>query len=248
MNYPRPNNLSGLGGPKPPASYLAVPGYNGKFIIPLKSGNPSFAYLQDYLNTEGGGGFVTPQLNSTFVSPVLIPSLSNPPQHLSYEPIYGQPIQLYVRNLNTQTVDLILFDSFNTRTAANFGNVAGVSIENSDTASSYSNVLRQSESRPWFLGKIKVVEIKGTDYGFLAWQLQISNQTQDGGTTTHPGHFYTFPASMIPEADCVFRGCHISGRTKVTWRLPANCHLLISFYPEPEPPEMDPSVLSALRG
>lgn len=189
-----------------------------------------------------------------------------------YNPTTSKPYEFTVANANGAATAIKIFDSYNARTAANFDNVAGITITSATPGVTYGALLAQTESKNFECGMTYIEVTTGSNSAVTAtWLLTTKNA--DGSLTSDPLTPKLNPMQQQAQILEFYNTFKIDGYTKIELTLPASTTVKYSFYPsktaalgrelggvntvlgykgpmltQPTPITLDPSVLAALRG
>ena len=147
-----------------------------------------------------------------------------------FNPSTSAPYEFTVANANTSATDIKLFDSYNARTAANFDNVAGITITSAIPGVSYTGLLAQSEHKNFECGMTYIQVVSGSNAALTAtWSLTTKDANGDADVRTKTPK----KSPMQQQTDVLefYNTFKINGYTKIVITLPASTTVTYSFYP-----------------
>lgn len=152
----------------------------------------------------------------------------------SQRSLYGQVIALQITN-NNSTSSAVEINP-NLLTAANFGNVAGVTIVNQGGNATYGQILSALRDLPIQIGMLRAQMISGSNSLFSDFQILISEVDAFGGQMTRPHNFRISPfQQQIDIVELPVRGGRLSANSKIHFALPAHTTIILNIYPEAQP-------------
>ncbi len=170
-------------------------------------GFDNFAGAANYMNVESGGMNVQ-----------------------NYSPATSTPYEFTVTNANTTATAVKMFDSYNARTAANFDNVAGITIASAVTGVTYGALLAQTESKNFECGMTYISVVSGSNSAITAtWSLTTKDAS--GAATTTPKTPKLNPMQNLANVLEFYNTFKIDGYTKIELTMPASTAVTYSFYP-----------------
>jgi hypothetical protein len=147
-----------------------------------------------------------------------------------YNPVTSAPYELTVTNANTAATDVKMFDSYNARTAANFDNVAGITITSAVPNVTYGALLAQTEHKNFECGMTYIQVVSGSNAALTAtWALTTKDANGDANVSTKTPK----KSPMQQQADVLefYNTFKINGYTKIELEMPASTAVTYSFYP-----------------
>jgi hypothetical protein len=147
-----------------------------------------------------------------------------------YNAVTSAPYEFTVTNANTAATEVKMFDSYNARTAANFDNVAGITIASAVPDVTYAALLAQTEHKNFECGMTYIQVVSGSNAALTAtWALTTKDANGSANVATKtPKKDPRQQQSDVLEFYNTFK---INGYTKIVLTLPASTAVTYSFYP-----------------
>jgi hypothetical protein len=142
----------------------------------------------------------------------------------------SMPYEIEVTNANLVTTQALIFGSFTNRTAANFGNVAGITIVSVTPNVSYVQMLASSEAKNFECGMTYIQAVSGSNAVVTAtWSLTTGESA--GEQTTRPLTPKLNPMQNLANVLEFYNTFKINGYCQIGVNIPASTVVRYSFYP-----------------
>ena len=142
----------------------------------------------------------------------------------------SRPYIVIVQNTNLVLTNYVLFGSSQNRTSATFGNAAGILVTYGLAGYTYTQLLADSEGKPFTLGRIRI-DLLDSNTANLTSPISVTKTSSEGTVFTSPLTPYTalnqFQTNAI-EIPCNFE---VDGDTQLTGALVASSGIRVSFFP-----------------
>lgn len=142
----------------------------------------------------------------------------------------SEPYEIEVINTNLVTTNATVFNSYVNRTAANNGNVAGITVNSATTNVTYNGLLAQTEHKNFECGMIYIEVVSGSTAGLTA---TMSLTTLDGDGESHTRQLRPKKDPRQQQSDVLefYNTFKINGFTNIVIPVPATTTMRYSFYP-----------------
>ncbi len=142
----------------------------------------------------------------------------------------SRPYVVLVQNENHTQTNYILFGSASNRLAANYGNPIGINISCGMEGYSYSELLADTEVRPFTLGRIRIDTLDSNTRN-LEMPVSVTKISAQGTVFMSPLTPYTALNQFITSAIEIPCNFEIDNGTAINGSLVPKSKVRISFYP-----------------
>lgn len=142
----------------------------------------------------------------------------------------SRPYIVLVQNGNGILTNYVLFGSSQNRTSATFGNPAGISVTYGLAGYTYTQLLADTEAKPFTLGRIRI-DLLDTNTANLTSPLSVIKTSSEGTVFQSPLTPYTALNQFITSAIEIPCNFEIDGDTSVQGSLVATSGIRVSFFP-----------------
>lgn len=142
----------------------------------------------------------------------------------------SRPYIVLVQNTNLVLTNFVLFGSSQNRTSATFGNPAGVNVTYGLAGYTYTQLLADSEAKPFTLGRIRI-DLLDNFTANLTSPLSVTKTSSEGTVFTSPLTPFTALNQFITTAIEIPCNFEVDGDTSLTGSLVASSGIRISFFP-----------------
>lgn len=140
----------------------------------------------------------------------------------------SQPYIINVANANAVTTPAVILGSYTNRTAANFGNVAGITVTSGLTNITYGELLAQTEHKPFENG---IIYIESTNTAQVTQTIALTHQDANGNTATKTIVPKLDPNQQIATVLEWYYSFPVDGFTSLTMNVLATTTVTYSLYP-----------------
>ena len=142
----------------------------------------------------------------------------------------SEPYEIEVINANLVTTNATIFNSYVNRTAANFGNPVGITINSATPNITYGGLLAQTEHKNFECGMTYIEIVAGSTAGLTAtWSLTTADGS--GELQTVPKRPKKDPRQQQNDVLEFYNTFKINGYTNIVIPIPASTTIRYSFYP-----------------
>ncbi len=224
MNIPLPGILTKESLPIV-ANYISVPEYGQPIIL---KGVPGLREPK-IMVTEGARG-----MGRSRFAPAEMAIMGGYDPTGGERSLYGQVFTLEISNSNSNSAMAeIMPDNWD---AANFGNVAGITITNQSNRDTYAQTLIALRNQPIRIGILRARIISGDPHLFRDFQILVTRTDVNGASATRAHNFRISPfQQQIDIVELTLRGDMLGTGSKISFALPANTTIAFDIYPEAGP-------------
>lgn len=142
----------------------------------------------------------------------------------------SRPYIVIVQNTNVILTNYVLFGSSQNRTSATFGNAAGVLVTYGLAGYTYTQLLADTESKPFTLGRIRI-DLLDANTANLTSPISVTKTNSEGTVFTSPLTPYTALNQFQTAAIEIPCNLEIDGDTSLTGALVASSGIRMSLFP-----------------
>lgn len=142
----------------------------------------------------------------------------------------SMPYEVEVANANLVATQALVFGSFSNRTAANNGNVAGITVTSVTPGISYNQMLASSEAKNFEVGMTYIQAVSGSNAVITStWSLTTGDSA--GEQNTRPLTPKKDPRQNQADVLEFYNTFKINGYCQIAVIIPASTTVRYSFYP-----------------
>lgn len=172
-----------------------------------------FAGADGFNNADGWGGYEAAGVNQR-----------------QYNSTSSMPYIVRAVNANGADTAVTIFNSYNNRTAANNGNLAGITVTSTMAGVTYNELLAQSEHKNFEAGMVYIEVIAGSNSG-LTRGITLTTRDANGVAEVKPLTPKINPMQQQATVLEFYHTFRINGFTNWAVTLPANTTVEYTFYP-----------------
>lgn len=142
----------------------------------------------------------------------------------------SEPYEIEVINANLVTTNATVFNSYVNRTAGNFGNPVGITVNSATPNVTYQGLLAQTEHKNFECGMIYIEIVAGSTAGLTA-TMSLTTLDASGEANTRPLRPKKDPRQQQNDVLEFYHTFKINGYTNLVIPIPASTTIRYSFYP-----------------